>query len=478
MTPAMLAACGGHVQALDHLVGFGAKLDEQNARGNTCMHLAVLHTQSEVIKCLLRHNASYNLRNNKNQLPTDLISSQREHSMHAEWEHTLSTSELAESPLKLGSYSVPTQRIGSSELRMLFPNVADEDNIPLPHTLFSVGALVLSRTAGVLTRRLLRLHNAPNAAAFGMLKRVETIGRGGFANVIKVEMPSMKGPRWFALKLERKEHANVAACEVLALRRVSHPFIVRLLSTYQTPRFFLFLLEFCPTDLNRRLFEDVEREDRCLGLPVSRVGKYMGQVLLALVHLHDAADHIHRDVKPENILISDQDSAKLTDFGLVKAANSAEIMMMSGTLGFIAPELTARPSFRRDNSSPDQHGEAFKQDAYSFGITLQLVLLGEDAARKTCIPGKGPVLLPLHMGEDEIGDVLNQLNSVGRLTDSAYSLMKLLLPHKPEYRSALKHVTGHCFFQEALGCEDLNECLMPSFKTLPKRRFSSCSRLC
>jgi len=430
----------------------------------------VLHTQPEVIKCLLRYNASCDLRNTKNQLPIDLITCQ-EHTMHDEWVHNVSANKLHESPLQLGNYSVPTECIGANEMRTLFPDVVDEDNVPLPNTLFSVGALVLSRT-GLSTCRLLCLHDAPNVAAFGMLKRVETIGRGAFANVIKVEMPSMKGPRWCALKLERKEHANIAACEVLALRRVSHPFIVHLLSTYQTPRFFLFLLEFCPTDLNRKLFEDVESDDRCLGLPVPRVGKYMGQILLALVHLHDKVHHIHRDVKPENILISDQDSAKLTDFGLVKAANSAEVMMMSGTLGFIAPELTARPSVGRDNEPTHQRSEAFKQDAYSFGVTLQLMLLGEDVARKKYIPGKGPVLLPLHMGEDEMGDILEQLNSAGRLTDSAYSLLKLLRPPKPEHRSALKHVIGHDFFREALGCEDLNECLMPSLKAILKSRFS------
>merc|ERR1712137_783564 len=191
------------------------------------------------------------------------------------------------------------------------------------------------------------------------------------ARVIKVEVPSATGrggPRFYALKLQkRQDHRSVAASEVLALKRVSHPFIVRLYSAYQTPKFFAFLLEYCPTDLNRLLCS-TEEDNRCLGLQEREVARLMGQILLALTHLH--CKYIHRDIKPENILISDQNDAKLADFGLVQEATSEESLAMSGTMGFIAPELVTR-----SYSISDQR-EVFKQDAYSFWRHIAVDIIG------------------------------------------------------------------------------------------------------
>merc|ERR1719350_87368 len=117
----------------------------------------------------------------------------------------------------------------------------------------------------------------------------------------------------------------------------------------------------------------------------------MGQAGLALAHLHRNEKIVFRDVKPENILISDQDQAKLTDFGLAKVVTSAERMQMCGTMGFLPPELLSvegsftnsnegvrSPGGRRNPGSRSSTGwDPFKADAYSFGVTLQVALLGE-----------------------------------------------------------------------------------------------------
>ncbi|CAE7721025.1 pka1, partial [Symbiodinium necroappetens] len=61
--------------------------------------------------------------------------------------------------------------------------------------------------------------------------------------------------------------------------------------------------------------------------------------MLALAYLHENKI-VYRDVKPENILVSTLNEAKLTDFGLAKVVTSAERMTMCGTMGFLSPELT------------------------------------------------------------------------------------------------------------------------------------------
>merc|ERR1712137_1043872 len=116
----------------------------------------------------------------------------------------------------------------------------------------------------------------------------------------------------------------------------------------------------------------------------------------------------------------------------------------------------------RSYSISNKH-EVFKQDAYSFGVSLQLTLLGEDGARKSNIPGKGNMLLPLIMNEEENRGVLDVLCEAGRLSEAAHDLLvEHLLPYQPANRSALsdEKVVQHRFFLEALECKSLEEALM------------------
>jgi len=318
--------------------------------------------------------------------------------------------------------------------------------------------------------------------------------------VIEVELPAAQRssslwlrasePRRFALKLQLKQHQFQATSEVLALRRADHPFIVHLERAFSFSRFFALLLELCPTDLNRVLCESDE-SGRSLGLKPAVAAKYMGQAGLALAHLHRNEKIVFRDVKPENILISDRDEAKLTDFGLAKVVTSAERMTMCGTMGFLPPELLhehqgsfmnsvpvvtggvleSEHSVRGSTGAPRVSGggqarfNPFKIDAFSFGVTLQVTLLGEDGARRRIVHRKGPMMLPLHLSESENAELLGRLRETGRLSPEAHSLLlDKLLPHNPARRSPITdpEVLNHPFFLKELGCSDLASHLLPS----------------
>ncbi|WP_020573405.1 Stk1 family PASTA domain-containing Ser/Thr kinase [Actinopolymorpha alba] len=99
----------------------------------------------------------------------------------------------------------------------------------------------------------------------------------------------------------------------------------------------------------------------------ARALEILDQILQALAIAHEA-DLVHRDVKPENVLLGDDGSVKVADFGLARAVSAATTTatqgLLIGTVSYLAPEQVT-------------HGTAdARADVYAAGIVLYEMLVG------------------------------------------------------------------------------------------------------
>src|SRR4051794_30582421 len=193
----------------------------------------------------------------------------------------------------------------------------------------------------------------------GRFRIEERIGSGGFGTVFRAWDERLQRP--VAVKVIDRDHgAPRVTREAQAVARLTHRNIATLYELASDGDRAYLVSELIDGETLRSLGRRGELNDRL----VAQVG---ADSAAALTHAHRAGV-VHRDVKPENILVGPGGQAKLVDFGIARIAGEKTLTATGavvGTLAYMAPE-------QADGLRP---GPA--ADVYSLALTLYECLCGE-----------------------------------------------------------------------------------------------------
>ena len=194
---------------------------------------------------------------------------------------------------------------------------------------------------------------------------IEKIGNGGMATVYKAKDLVLK--RYVAVKILREEYTTDNEfikrfnTEAESAASLTHPNIVSVYDVGKEGNLYYIVMEL----IKGKTLKEIIVEDGRMGWKWSvKIAKQIAQAL-EVAHRNNI---IHRDIKPHNIIITEDGTAKVTDFGIAKAVSNSTITAFGTTIGsvhYFSPEH-ARGGYTDA-----------KSDLYSLGVVLYEMVTGK-----------------------------------------------------------------------------------------------------
>lgn len=171
---------------------------------------------------------------------------------------------------------------------------------------------------------------------------VELVGEGSFGKVYRARRKQtghVVAMKFILKKGKNEKDIRNLRQEIEILTKLNHDNIITLLDAFETSHEFVVVMEYA----HGELFEVLE-DDKTL--PEEEVQKIAKQLVRALHYLHSNRI-IHRDMKPQNILIGPHGTIKLCDFGFARAmsCNTMVLTSIKGTPLYMAPELVQEQAY-------------------------------------------------------------------------------------------------------------------------------------
>ena len=190
------------------------------------------------------------------------------------------------------------------------------------------------------------------------------LGRGGFADVYlgqHIYLETQAAIKVLHTRLGSSDLEGFLS-EARTIARLEHPHIVRILDFGQEDGVPFLVMAYAPNGTLRA------RHPRGTTVPLINILQYVKQIASALQYAHEHKV-IHRDVKPENMLLGRTDEVLLSDFGIALVAQTTQALDIQvqdkiGTVAYMAPEQF-------------QGKPRYASDQYSLGIIVYEWLSGE-----------------------------------------------------------------------------------------------------
>ena len=232
---------------------------------------------------------------------------------------------------------------------------------------------------------------------------IKTLGKGNFGEVFLVK--SLKNGNQYAMK-EIRRIQNKDKKEIKLIKNLHHPHIVTYYNSFIQNNNLYIILEY----INGNNLQDLisKNENNGTRIEEKKVWDLLVQSLSGLLYLHDKQKIIHRDIKPDNLLLDLDGNLKISDFGVsaIKSENVENLLKchnsIQGPIQFMAPEVGIGIEYD------------FKSDIYMLGLTFFYLMNYELPEDKLQF---GPFFVPIEKKNviisnyysDDLKNFINQL---------------------------------------------------------------------
>ena len=262
-----------------------------------------------------------------------------------------------------------------------------------------------------------RILNLLGSGAYGKVYRA--VDDKGENVAIKVYNKRVLRSRWIG---KAKTAISCVYSEIQIMENLNHPNILTLFEVIDRPDYHKIFLVLEYID-GVNLYEKGKMDEKL-------VLRYFKQILSGLEYLHHTARVIHKDLKPQNILVDSNDEIKICDFGSAQLLDkgNCDFSSSAGTYAFMPPELHGGKTKMMGSST----------DIWSLGITTYYLLEGRTpyVSRKS-----------LELSEEiQNGDLRIPSHFSIELTDILFRM----LDKNPETRASIQEIKQSKWFNMAV----------------------------
>ncbi|MDR1782586.1 MAG: Stk1 family PASTA domain-containing Ser/Thr kinase [Bacilli bacterium] len=263
---------------------------------------------------------------------------------------------------------------------------------------------------------------------------IDLIGEGGMANVylgmdtllnrrvaVKVLRGDLSHDETFVKRFQR---------EALATTALEHPNLVQVFDVGFEQGYYYIVMEYIEGKTLKQLIKQHGP------LSVGETIDVMEQLVSAVEHAHSRGV-IHRDIKPQNVIVRSDGTVKLTDFGIAIAQNATQLTQTNSLMGsvhYLAPELA-----KGQNASE-------QSDIYSLGILMFELLVG-----KVPFSSDSAVNIALMHMEDKIPSVHDIVG------DDVNQAIENIITKATAKNRAYRYQTAHEMLLDLVDCQYRND---------------------